>query len=305
VFSSLGTILRDNILPVFAVIAIGVYADRGLRADKNTLSKLAIYVLSPCLVFDSIASSAVNGDQFARLVAHLLLVTLAMVILSVLVARILGWSSRQLDGLVLSTAFLNSGNLGLSVVLLAFGTVGLQYATVFFVVSNFLCYTVGAVFAARGTDGGNGWKALGQAARLPGAYAFLLAMLVRWTGVAVPSMLAKPVGLLGQASVPVMLLLLGVQLSQTKVTMRLGEVTVGVVLRLVVGALVAIAVAPLVGLVGLPRSVAIVQAAMPTAVTSALLAITFDADAEYVTSVVFATTLLSAISLSLLLAVLA
>jgi len=305
VFSSLGTILRDNILPVFAVIAIGVYADRGLRADKNTLSKLAIYVLSPCLVFDSIASSAVNGDQFARLVAHLLLVTLAMVILSVLVARILGWSSRQLDGLVLSTAFLNSGNLGLSVVLLAFGTVGLQYATVFFVVSNFLCYTVGAVFAARGTDGGNGWKALGQAARLPGAYAFLLAMLVRWTGVAVPSMLAKPVGLLGQASVPVMLLLLGVQLSQTKVTMRLGEVTVGVVLRLVAGALVAIAVAPLVGLVGLPRSVAIVQAAMPTAVTSALLAITFDADAEYVTSVVFATTLLSAVSLSLLLAVLA
>ena len=304
-FSSLGTILRDNILPVFAVIAIGVYADRGLRADKNTLSKLAIYVLSPCLVFDSIASSAVNGDQFARLVAHLLLVTLAMVILSVLVARILGWSSRQLDGLVLSTAFLNSGNLGLSVVLLAFGTVGLQYATVFFVVSNFLCYTVGAVFAARGTDGGNGWKALGQAARLPGAYAFLLAMLVRWTGVAVPSMLAKPVGLLGQASVPVMLLLLGVQLSQTKVTMRLGEVTVGVVLRLVAGALVAIAVAPLVGLVGLPRSVAIVQAAMPTAVTSALLAITFDADAEYVTSVVFATTLLSAVSLSLLLAVLA
>jgi len=183
--------------------------------------------------------------------------------------------------------------------------VGLQYATVFFVVSNVLCYTVGAVFAARGTDGGNGWKALGQAARLPGAYAFLLAMLVRWTGVAVPSMLAKPVGLLGQASVPVMLLLLGVQLSQTKVTMRLGEVTVGVVLRLVAGALVAIAVAPLVGLVGLPRSVAIVQAAMPTAVTSALLAITFDADAEYVTSVVFATTLLSAVSLSLLLAVLA
>ncbi|MGI6379687.1 MAG: AEC family transporter [Anaerolineae bacterium] len=299
--SSLGTILLDNILPAFAVIAVGVFADRGLRADKDTLSRLAIYVLSPCLVFDSIASSAVNGDQFARLVAHLLLVTLAMVALSMLLARILGWSSRQSDALVLSTAFLNTGNLGLSVVLLAFGTVGLQYATVFFVVSNFMSYTIGAVFAARGTDGKFGWGAVGRAMRLPGAYAFLLAMLVRWTSVMVPPVLAKPVGLLGQASVPVMLVLLGMQLSQTKVTVRLGQVSVGVVLRLVVGALVGVAIAPLVGLVGLPRSVAIVQAAMPTAVTSALLAITFDADAEYVTSVVFTTTLLSAVTLSLLL----
>ena len=126
-------------------------------------------------------------------------------------------------------------------------------------------------------------------------------MLVRWTGFAVPPLLAKPIGLMGQASVPVMLLLLGMQLSQTKLSARYGQVTVGVFLRLVVGTLVAFGAAPLVGLQGLPRSVAVLQGSMPTAVTSSLLAITFDADADYVTSVVFLTTLLSSISLSLLL----
>ncbi|MCD6302602.1 MAG: AEC family transporter [Anaerolineae bacterium] len=300
-FSVFGRILLENILPAFVVIGVGVLADRALHIDKRGLSRLAIYLLAPCLVFDAISNSVVEGNQFWRLVAHLVLVTIAMCCASILVAKLLRWSSKQLNALVLSTAFLNSGNLGLSVVFFSFGEVGLEYATVFFVMSNLMCNSLAVWFAARGAHEGNGWRALGQAARLPGAYAFLLAMIVRWTGLAVPPLVAKPVGLLGQASVPVMLLLLGIQLSQTKMTARYGEVAVGVVLRLVVGTLVALGAAPIVGLTGLPRSVAVLQGSMPTAVTSSLLAITFDADADYVTSVVFVTTLLSSISLSLLL----
>jgi len=301
VISVFGRILVENILPAFAVIGVGVLADRVLHVDKRGLSRLAIYVLAPCLVFDAIAGSVVEGDQFWRLVAHLVLVTIAMCCVSILVAKLLGWSSKQLNALVLSTAFLNSGNLGLSVVFFSLGEAGLEYAAVFFVMSNLMCNSLAAWFAARGAHQGNGWRALGQVARLPGAYAFLLAMLVRWTGFAVPPLLAKPIGLMGQASVPVMLLLLGMQLSQTKLSARYGQVGVGVFLRLVVGTLVALGAAPLVGLQGLPRSVAVLQGSMPTAVTSSLLAITFDADADYVTSVVFLTTLLSSISLSLLL----
>lgn len=304
VVSVLGRILLENILPAFAVIGVGVFADRVLGVDKQGLSRLAIYVLAPCLVFDAISGSMVEGDQFGRLVAHLVLLTVAMCVISILVARLLRWSPKQLNALVLSAAFLNSGNLGLSVVLFSFGEAGLEYAAVFFVMSNLMCNSLAAFFAARGAHDGNGWRALGQAARLPGAYAFVLAMIMRWMGVMVPPVLAKPVGLLGQASVPVMLLLLGMQLSRTKLTTRYGEVAVGVVLRLGVGTLVALGLAPVVGLQGLPRAVAVVQGSMPTAVTSSLLAITFDADADYVTSVVFVTTLLSSVSLSLLLSTL-
>ena len=61
---------------------------------------------------------------------------------------------------------------------------------------------------------------------------------------------------------------------------------------------IAIGLAPLLGLTGLARNVAIAEAATPTAVTSALMAIEFEGDADYVTSVIFFSTLFSALTLT-------
>jgi predicted permease len=47
--------------------------------------------------------------------------------------------------------------------------------------------------------------------------------------------------------------------------------------------------------------VAITEAATPTAVSSALMAIEFDSDADFVTSVIFFSTLFSAVTLTILL----
>ena len=102
-----------------------------------------------------------------------------------------------------------------------------------------------------------------------------------------------------------MLMMLGLQLSQTRVSRRYGQIGVGVALRLVAGALVGLGLAPLMGLEGLARSVAVTEAATPTAVSSALMAIEFDSDAEYVTSVIFCSTLLSGVTLTILLSFLA
>ncbi len=64
----------------------------------------------------------------------------------------------------------------------------------------------------------------------------------------------------------------------------------------------AIFLAGLLGLEGLERKVCIVQASTPTAVTTILLAIEFEADPQFVTSGVFLSTLFSAFSITLLIA---
>jgi hypothetical protein len=56
------------------------------------------------------------------------------------------------------------------------------------------------------------------------------------------------------------------------------------------------------GLQGLARSVAVVEASTPTAVNATLMAVEFDADADYITNVVFVTTLLSSLTLTLVIA---
>lgn len=297
--TTFATIFFNNILPAFLVMAAGVILDRGLRVDKRTLSRTVIYVLTPCLVFSSIVQSTVDPSQFGSMILFVLALTGILVVLALAVARVLGWSRTMTDALVLSTAFVNAGNFGLPVILFSFGEVGLELATVFFVASNFSCNSLAAFFAARGNGGGR--KALLSVLHLPAPYAFALAMLLRVLQVQVPGPLLQPVTLIGRATVPILLMMLGLQLSQTRVSRRYGQVGVGVLLRLVAGAVVGIGLASLMGLEGLARSVAITEAATPTAVSSALMAIEFDSDAEYVTSVIFCSTLLSAVTLTILL----
>lgn len=176
-------------------------------------------------------------------------------------------------------------------------------ATVFFVASSFVVNTLAAFFAARG--GGDMKHALGRVLRLPGIYAFLVALLVRAVGLPMPELVMEPIRLVSRALVPVMLLMLGVQLSQTRIGRRYKDMAVGVGLRLVVGALLATGLAAVMGLQGLAAKVAITEASTPTAVNSALMAIEFDADAEFVTTVIFFSTLLSSITLTVILAILA
>jgi len=218
------------------------------------------------------------------------------------VGKLLRWPAKQIDGLVLSVAFINAGNLGLSVAMFAFGEEGLALATIFYVGTNLSVNTVGAFFAARSNGGAR--QALGKVLRLPGMYAFALAMLLRAVGVTVPPVVIKPIDLIAKATVPMMLIMLGVQLSQTRLAGKLGGVSIAVAIRLVGGALVALLIAPLLGMHGLSRQIVILESATPTAVNSSLMAIEFDADPEFVSSAIFVSTLLSSITLAILLALL-
>ena len=291
-------IFQKNILPAFIVIATGVLIDRKLEIDKHSFSRTAIYILTPCLVFSSIVESNVNPSQFGIMIVYVGVITLIMCAIPLAVGKLLGWEQRSVDALVLSVAFLNAGNFGLSVVFLSYGDAGLELATVFFVGTNLAVNTLAAFFAARGNGGGR--KALMKVFKLPGPYAFALALLIRFIGIDPPYLLMRPVSLIGQASVPILLLMLGIQLSQAKVGGRYGQVAVGVFLRLVVGSVMALLLAPIMGLQGLARKVAVVEASTPTAVNSGLMAIEFEADADYVSSVIFFSTLFSGVTLTIL-----
>ena len=296
------SIFTNNVLPAFIVIGIGVLLDRTIEIDKKTLSRLAIYVLTPSLVFSSIVQSEADPTQFGLMILYVLVFTVVMIAVAYLVGFVLRWSQEATIGLVLSIAFVNSGNLGLSIILFSFGEIGFGLGAAFFVATNLTTNTFAAFFAAR-SRGAPILPTLAQVLKLPGIYAFVLALLLRGT-LTVPTVVMRPVSLIAQAQIPVMLMMLGVQLSQTQIGQRYKEISIGVFLRLVGGAAIAFLLAPLMGLTGLARQVAIAQSSTPSAVSSALMAIEFDADADYVVSVIFFSTLLSSVTISILLAIL-
>ena len=112
----------------------------------------------------------------------------------------------------------------------------------------------------------------------------------------------RPVSLLSDAAVPMMLLVLGMQLAQANRPTTLPVVTSATVARLLVAPMLAVVGADLVGLTGAARQAAILQASTPAAVITTILALEYGVAPRFVTSVVVTSTVLSPVTLALLIA---
>ena len=117
-----------------------------------------------------------------------------------------------------------------------------------------------------------------------------------------PIAATRPIGLLSDAALPMMVLVLGMQLERATIPERPGVVAAAVALSLLVAPIVALGLAWTLGVVGPARQASVVLASMPAAVVTTILALEFEVAPAFVTSVVFATTLLSPLTLTPLIA---
>jgi len=294
------TIFTSDILPIFIVAGVGFLLARRFGASVKTLSTVAFNALSPCLVFHQLVTAKISGSQSLRVVAFCVLLTIALGLVARLMAVPLGLDRITRSSFLLVAMFSNSGNYALPVVLFAFGKEALAFASVYFVTTAILLYTAGILVAASGH--GSVRVAMTRLFKVPAVYAVAAAILVLTTHAAVPEAVLRPIGLLSDAAIPIMLLVLGMQLERAAMPKHPMAVGAAAVLSLVVAPAIAFGLAAVLGLTGAAKQAAIIEASMPAAVITTVLALEFNLDAEFSTSVVFITTLLSPVTLVLLIA---
>jgi hypothetical protein len=297
----------EVLLPIVVITGLGYLLERAFPLDARTLNRVSLYVLSPCLLFVTLLRTEIGGGEVVRLSLLMVLVVLVMSVCAYAVARALRLDGAQRSGFMLAATFMNSGNYGLPATRFAFGEIGFQYAVVGYLTQAFLSQTF-AVYVAS-MSGGDRRAALTQVLRMPMIYAALLAVGLRLLGVpldesngAVAVGLFRGVRLVADATLPFLLLILGMQLQRRTPVGALAPVSTATALRLVASVPIAFVVAQLLGLGGLPLHVGVVQAAMPTAVNTTILALEFDTWPQFVSNVVVTTTLGSLVTLTLLIA---
>jgi predicted permease len=294
------SIFASDILPIFLMASVGFLLARWLDASVKTLAHVVFYALVPCLVFNLLVTSKMAGQQFGRMALLAVLVTGTMGLLGRLVGGMLRLNRPALSAFLMVVMFSNGGNYGLPVVLFAFGPDALSYATVYFVTSSLLTFTVGVFLAASGRRSIR--SALMGIGKVPAVYGVAAALLVLATGGSVPLALTRPIGLLSGAALPIMALVLGMQLERATVPDRPSVVVVAVALSLFVAPMVALSLTAWLGVTGPARQASVVLASMPVAVITTVLALEFDIAPAFVTSTVFVSTLLSPLTLTPLIA---
>jgi predicted permease len=295
-------VFLNVLLPTFLVASAGAGLQRWRRLPAGPLSQLMLYLLSPALVLDSLLNMDLPAGVSGRLAGATVLIGLILLVAGTLLSHLLGHDRRMQSGFLLATAFPNAGNMALPISLLAFGEPGLAVAVITFVVQAILGWSLGVFVAARSNS--VGLAPLKKTLRLPIVWAIAIALLMRALDIGLPEPIAQPVHMLAQASIPLMLLILGFQLEQGVALERWPSLALALGMRLLLSALIAYFLSLLVGLQGVAQQTFILVAAMPTAVFTTILAIEFDAEPRFVTSAVITSTVLSLLTLTPLIALL-
>ncbi|MBI3912830.1 MAG: AEC family transporter [Chloroflexi bacterium] len=299
--SALAAILVNIIAPIVVVAALGFILGRALQLDARALSRVALYLLAPSIVFTSTLHAQIGADFFS-IAAFVLIITALMGLLTAALAKLMRYDQPTASAFALSTMFANVGNYGLPLVLFAFGDEGLARGVIFFTVSAMLGQTLAVFIASRGRAEAR--QAILNVFKLPLVYAFFGALALNQAGIAIPAPLTKSLDLLAGAAVPVMLVILGIELAHVSFANDRLAIGISTVVKLVVTPVVAFALAALMGLQGLTRAVCIIEASMPTAVLVSILAVEFKARPEFVTGVVLVSTIASVVTLTVLLGIL-
>jgi predicted permease len=264
------SVFANNILPIILLSGSGFALAKLLHIDSRSLGRVVFYVFSPVLIFD------------------------------ILIKNKLDWP--VLISILITTMFANTGNYGLPLVSFAFGEKALPYASIFFITTTTLFYTLGVLIASLGHM--NIKEAALGLFKIPTLYAVALAVLINAWSVTIPAPVYRAVELASGGTIPLMLILLGVELSKVELSGSIRAMQLSVTLRLLVAPLIALLFAAFFGFTGVVRQGTVIQASMPSMVSATVLATEYKLDSKLITAIIFISTILSPLTLTPLLVLL-
>ena len=298
-FPVLASTFANNILPIILLSGAGFALGKLLDIEPRSLGRVVFYVFSPVLLFDLLIQNQLDLGEAATVIAFALSFILMIGALTLLLGVALKLERPALVAILITTMFANTGNYGLPLVSFAFGEPALPYAGIYFATTTLLFYTLGVFLASLGHMSFR--EAIVGLFRIPTLYAVLLAVLMNALNIDIPVPVARAVELAAGGTIPLMLILLGVQLTHVELSGNQRAMQLSVGLRLVIAPLAALLFAALFGLQDVSRQASVTQASMPSMVSATVLATEYNLDSRLVTAVVFVSTLLSPFTLTPLL----
>ena len=294
--NSILSVFANNILPIILLSGAGFALAKLLHIDSRSLGRVVFYVFSPILIFNLLIKNQLNLKEAAVVIGFTIAIVLTMGLITYLACSFLKLERSALVAVLVTTMFANTGNYGLPLVLFAFGEKALSYAGIYFVTTTSLFFSLGVLIASLGHL--NLKEAALGLFKIPTLYAVLLAILVNALHIQIPTPVARTVDLAAGGSIPLMLILLGVELSRVELAGNVRAMQISVGLRLLIAPLISLLFAALFGLQSPVREGVVIQACMPSIVSSAVLAMEYQLDSKLVTAIIFISTLLSPLTLT-------
>lgn len=303
---SQGTLLliSRTILPIFTIVGVGFLFSRVTKLKLDPLGDIIIYITSSCLVFTSMINKEFVVREFASIAFGAFFVMLCGGLLIFLFSKIRRFDPRPF---YLPVMFSNTGNMGLPVSLFAFGIGGLSKGVIYHVASCLLFYSLGVYLLSKKSG-------IKTTLKIPVVYAAIIGIILSIYRQPLTQFLnihplifeflrigKMTVEMVAQPTIPLMLLILGYRLSNTKVaSFRLPFACA--LARIVMGLSLALIFVNLFKITGLDRAIIILVSSLSSPIASFMFAQKFNTQPELAASTILISTLLMLITIPLVLA---
>lgn len=291
-------IIVHIIFPLGLLVSIGFVAQKKLKMDSRTFSRINVYVLIPIVLFIKVYYTNITLNFFAIIFVYIISIQLSMLIIGELVSRFLKHSRSTKKAFCNSLLFFNSGNYGLPLAELAFkgNPIAVTSQIFIMIIQNITTNTVGVFQASSARTTYK--KALHNVLMMPTIYVLIIILSVKLLKLTLPEPILVPLKYISDGFVGFALLTLGVQLAEIKMKFKVNLVLLASFIRLIISPIIGLTLVLLLGIKGVFAQALIIGASTPSAVNTVIIAKEYDNEPEYASQVVFVSTILSSLTIS-------
>tara|TARA_B100001996_G_scaffold299633_1_gene240081 strand:- start:242 stop:1141 length:900 start_codon:yes stop_codon:yes gene_type:complete len=284
--------LFEVLFPVFFIVGIGYYlGKKDPNFDTTFITNYSANFGAPALFIFAITSSGVTYSVFSEYFIYSIIILSCFVVTGIIFLYFMKKDiSRELPPFFLP----NTGNMGIPICLFAYGNFGMGVAAAISSLVVLLHFTANIFLASKKFD-------IKIILKSPSSYAVIIAVGFLYFDMEMPKLVLNTVMLLGYAMIVMILMSLGVSLTQLKV-FSLKSSLISSVGRVIIGPIIGFLVIKIFNLSGYAAGVLLIQSSMPSAILCYLIASMYSPKdiVDNISSMIVVSTVMSLITIPII-----
>tara|TARA_Y100000590_G_C15697507_1_gene1005671 strand:- start:395 stop:1294 length:900 start_codon:yes stop_codon:yes gene_type:complete len=284
--------LFEVLFPVFFIVGIGYFlGKKSPNLDTSFITNYSANFGTPALVIFALTSSGITFNLFAEYFIYSLIAIICFSITGIIFLILMKKDYiRELPPFILP----NTGNMGIPICLFAYGSLGMGVAAAISTIVVLLHFTLNIFLAKKKFD-------INVIIKSPSFYAVLVAVTFLYLDIETPVFVLNTVMLLAYAMIVLILMSLGVALTQLKV-FSLKNSIISSIGRVIIGPVIGYIIIKVFNLSGFAAGVLLIQSSMPSAILTYLIASMYSSKetVDNISSMIVVSTLMSLITVPII-----
>ena len=279
------------LVPIIIIIFIGyIWNKIGNNLNQTEITNIITWIGAPCLIFNTLIKLESSVFLLKDMILSAIFMVLSMFLFSYILLKLINFPIRTF---INPMSFSNSGNLGMTISLFAYGSLGLELAVIVFMITSILHFTLGISIWS-----GN-WSPR-FLIKTPVIYAVFLALSINFFSIELPKTLTNTTSVLAGITIPLLLFTMGISLN--KISYKLDyKIIILIILRIFMAFTMAYLIIYLLNIDGIAKNIILLQAFLPAPIFTYLFASQYNVQPDKVANYLMTSTIISLLTITIFL----